>query len=180
MISAAQQVATTMILRISQKLNGKIDAGRLSEMPLDENPYADWSSHLFTADRTHYIILTNTPSLYSTLMYARGITNDAAFIERALSTIREFMEYDGLSFIYQRFIAPSSATVSFAKALNRAVTGSINDLVHHAKMWLTEGELSPHDVGFKLNEMPLSLSGKTRGNWIPRAAFKELSREDQP
>jgi hypothetical protein len=33
-------------------------------MPLDENPYADWSCHLFTADRTQYIILSNTASLY--------------------------------------------------------------------------------------------------------------------
>lgn len=28
-----------MILRLSQKLNTKIKAGKLTEMPLDENPY---------------------------------------------------------------------------------------------------------------------------------------------
>ena len=44
-----------MILRLSQKLNMKIKAGKLIEMPLDENPYADLSCHLFTADRTQYI-----------------------------------------------------------------------------------------------------------------------------
>jgi hypothetical protein len=32
-----------MILRLSQKLNTKIKAGTLKAMPLDENPYADWS-----------------------------------------------------------------------------------------------------------------------------------------
>ena len=47
-----------MILRLSQKLNAKIKAGKLSEAPLDENPYADWSCHLFTADRTQYIMGT--------------------------------------------------------------------------------------------------------------------------
>lgn len=52
-----------MILRLSQKLNTKITAGKLKKMPLDENPYADWSCHLFTADRTQYVILSNTPSL---------------------------------------------------------------------------------------------------------------------
>lgn len=41
-----------MILGLSQKLNTKIKAGKLEEMPLDHNPYADWSCHLFTADRT--------------------------------------------------------------------------------------------------------------------------------
>ena len=81
-----------MILRLSQKLNTKIKAGKLTDMPPDENPYADWSCHLFTADRTQYIILSNTASLYSCLMYGKGITDDNRLIERALSTIREFME----------------------------------------------------------------------------------------
>ena len=54
-----------MILRLSQKLATKIKAGTLPEKPLDENPYADWSCHLFTADRTQYIIMSNTKSLYS-------------------------------------------------------------------------------------------------------------------
>jgi hypothetical protein len=145
-----------MILRLSQKLNTKIKAGKLGEKPLDENPYADWSCHLFAADRTQYIMLTNTTSLYSCVMYGKGITDDSRFIERALSTIREFMEDDGQAFAYQRFIAPASGTVSFAKALNRSVTGSMNDLIKHATYWLTEDEVSPHELGFRLNEIPMS------------------------
>ena len=121
-----------MILRLSQKLNTKIKAGTLKAMPLDDNPYADWSCHLFTADRTQYIIVSNTKSLYSCVLYGKGITNDSVFIERVLSSLREFMEDDGQSFIYQKFVAPASGTVSFAKALNRSVTGSMNDLIGHA------------------------------------------------
>ena len=67
-----------MILRLSQKLNTKIKAGTLKAMPLDDNPYADWSCHLFTADRTQYIIMSNTKSLYSCVMYGKGITEDKA------------------------------------------------------------------------------------------------------
>ena len=160
-----------MILRLSQKVNTKIKAGKLSEKPLDENPYADWSCHLFTADRTQYIIISNTKSLYSCVMYGKGITNDSSFIERTLSTIREFMEDDGQAFVYQRFIAPASETVSFAKALNRSVTGSMNDLIYHAKMWLTEGGLSPHETNFRLNEIPMSAFGYRN----PREAFKSLA-----
>ena len=52
-----------MIFRLSQKLCTKIKAGKLGETPLDENPYADWSCRLFTADRTQYVILSNTSSL---------------------------------------------------------------------------------------------------------------------
>ena len=118
-----------MILRLSQKLNTKIKAGTLKAMPPDENPYADWSCHLFTADRTQYIIVCNTQSLYSCVLYGKGITNDSVFIERVLSSLREFMEDDGQSFIYQKFVAPSSRLVSFAKPLNRSVIGSMNDLI---------------------------------------------------
>lgn len=159
-----------MILRLSQKLCTKINAGSLKTMPLDANPFADWSSHLFVADRTQYIITTNTKSLYSTVAFGKGIRSGSELIERALGNLREFMQDDGQQFIYQRFIAPASSTVCFAKALDRSVTGSINDLVLHAKMWLIEGELSPYDVGFKLNEIPFSSLKYAN----PKEAFKAM------
>lgn len=170
-----------MILRLSQKLNTKIKAGKLAERPLDENPYADWSCHLFTADRTQYILLTNTASLYSCVLYGRGIANDSRFIDRALSGIREFMEDDGQAFVYQKFIAPASAKVSFAKALNRKVTGSINELVMAATYSLDSGEVAPHDVGFSLNDLLLSAiaSEEGRGYGRPKEAFKRLSMEQK-
>ena len=163
-----------MIFRLSQKLNAKIKADKLGDMPLDENQYADWSCHLFTADRTQYIIMSNTKSLYSCVMYGKGITDDSRFIERALSTIREFMEDDGQQFAYRKFIAPSSGTVSFAKAMNRSVTGSMNDHVQATKFYLAD-DMSPHEIGFRLNETPMSALGKPRGYQKPREAFKLLA-----
>ena len=160
-----------MIFRLSQKLAKKLKEGTLPSLPLDENPYADWSAHLFTADRTQYIIVTNTKSLYSVVMYGKGITDDSRFIDRALSCIREFMEDDGQAFVYRRFIAPASGKIRFGKALNRSVIGSMNDLVYHAKMWLTEGGLSPYDTGFHLNEIPMSPLGYQN----PREAFRKLA-----
>ena len=145
-----------MIFRLSQKLAKKLKEGNLPSLPLDENPYADWSAHLFTADRTQYIIVTNTKALYSVVMFGKGITDYSEFINRALSTLREFMEDDGQMFVYQRFIAPASGNVRFAKALDRSVTGSINELVKYATSYLETGEISPYDVGFKLNDVLLS------------------------
>jgi hypothetical protein len=165
-----------MTFRLSQKLNAKIKAGTLRTQPLDENPFADWSAALFVAGRTQYILLSNTKSLYSTVMYGKGITDDGYFIERALSNIREFMQDDGQEFIYQRFIAPASASVRFAKALDRSVTGSMNDLIRHATAWLAEGDLSPHDVGIRLNDIFLSAlpGSKSAPYGRPRDAFREL------
>ena len=170
-----------MIFRLSQKLNKKIKAGPLDTVPLDDNPYADWSAHLFTADRTQYIILSNTKSLYSCVMYGKGITDDSVFIERALSTIREFTEDDGQAFVYQRFIAPSSGTVQFAKALNRTVTGSMQELIGSAERHLAEGDMSPHDVGFKLNDIWLSALATEKSQRYGKAneAFKLLANKGE-
>ena len=165
-----------MILRLSQKLYTKIKVGSLTTMPLDDNPFADWSAHLFVADRTPYVIVSNTKSLYSTVLFGKGIRNDSHLIERALGSIREFMEDDGQAFVYHRFIAPARGTVSVAKALNRSVTGSVNDLIRFAAALLFESELSPHEVGFKLNDILLSAiaSSKSDKYGKPREAFKNL------
>ena len=166
-----------MIFRLSQKLNTKIKAGHLDTLPLNENPYADWSAHLFTADRTQYIILSNTKSLYSTVMYGRGITTDSVFIQRAMSTIREFMEADGQEFIYRRNIAPASGRVRFTKALNRSVTGSMNDLVQDSKWHLADDDILSHEIGFRLNGTLLSALTNAAGRKyaMPREAFKLLA-----
>jgi hypothetical protein len=159
-----------VIFRLSQKLAKKIKTTPTRVEPSDANPYADWSAHLFTAERYQYILLTNTASLYSTVMNGRGIADDNEFLKRALYRIHEFMVDDGLEFIYTRFIAPTTGGITLSKSLNRSVTGSMNDLVFHAKVWLSEGELSPHDVSFKLNELPMS----TLGYANPREAFKSM------
>ncbi|HYT88919.1 MAG TPA: hypothetical protein VEL76_09435 [Gemmataceae bacterium] len=164
-----------MIFRLSQKLADKIKAGDLSALPLDENPLADWSAHLFLAGRTQYILLSNTKSLYAMVMYGKGITNDSQFLERALTSIREFLEADGQGAAYERFIAPASATVRFARSLNRSVTGSMNDMTKHAAYWLAAGDGSPFEIGSRLNDIPMSaLKNDDSAYGFPREAFKEL------
>jgi hypothetical protein len=171
-----------LILRISHKLNARIKAGSLPSQPPDENPFADWSAHLFLADRAQYILLSNTRSLYSTVMYARGITDDGRFIERALSSLREFPEHDGQAFVYHRSIAPTSGSVRFAGALDRAVTGSMNELIVQATALLVGGELSPFDVGFRLNEVLLSALAATEADryGTPRGAFQSMGSGLEP
>ena len=169
-----------MIFRLSQKLAARIKAGKLSEMPLDANPLADWSANLFVADRTQYVILSNTPSLYSCVMLAKGITSAGQFTERTSECIREFMEKDYHGVVYRRHIAFSIAAGGFAKTLNRTVTGSMNELIKFAELWLAEAD-PPNEVGFKLNESLLSaLATETSGKYgTPNEAFKELVRKSR-
>src|ERR1035437_7502711 len=65
-----------MIFRLSQRHSIKIKVTALTARPLDEAPFTDWSAHLFTANRTQYIIVSNTKSLYSTVLYGKGLRLD--------------------------------------------------------------------------------------------------------
>ena len=164
-----------MIFRLSTKLAAKLKAAPPAVVPLAANPRADWSAHLFMAERTQFVIVTNTAALYSIVFPGRGLAHAGPFVERALSCLREFMDADGLASIYQRGVAPTSGPVEFSKALNRSVTSSMNDLIYHAKVWLTEGGLSPHDVGFKLNNIPFSQFKYMN----PREVFTTLMEDEE-
>ncbi len=140
-----------MILRFSAKLGNKIKFVPESVLPTDPNPYLDWSGHLFTANRNQCIIVVNTMSLYSVVMYGRGITDFTEFMRYWPGFLRDTMKYDGLQLIYDRIIEPAMGIFDISKALNRSVTTSINDLVAQAKIDLALHELSPMDVAQRLN-----------------------------
>jgi hypothetical protein len=165
-----------MIFRLSQKLNAKIKSGPLQAMPLADNPFADWSASLFVAERTQYILLSHTTTLYSVVMFAKGITSDWNFIERALSNIRELMQDDGYESEYLSLIAPDTARVRFAAALDRSVTSSLNELIQQAKYCLSDGGSSPSDASVELNDLLLSAIAANKADKYgkPREAFQAL------
>ncbi|QDT39969.1 hypothetical protein Pan241w_00220 [Gimesia alba] len=57
-----------MIFRLSHTLNQKIKTGKLTALPLHQSPFGDWSCHLFYGNRSPYILLCNSKSLYSCVM----------------------------------------------------------------------------------------------------------------
>ncbi len=162
-----------MIIRLSQKLGKKIKISPKTIAPPDPNPFADWSAHLFTAERTQYIIFTNTQSLYSVVFYGRGVNSDDKFLDHALSSLREFMVDDGLEFIFRKHVVPTAGKILFSKSLNRSITGSINDYVQCGKYLLVERGLSPFDIALVLNKMPMSYLKSDNAN----SAFRALDIE---
>ena len=72
-----------MIFRISTKLGKKIHVTPDKMLPVDPNPFADWSANLFDVGRSQYVLITNTISLYSVVMPGRGLRNNRLFLERA-------------------------------------------------------------------------------------------------
>ena len=53
----------------------------------------------------------------------------------------------------------------------------MNELINFAKLLLSEGELSPHEVGFKLNDILLSALARSKTDFYrkPNEAFKSLA-----
>jgi len=166
-----------LIFRPSRKLATKIKAKKLASLPPAEDLITDWSSHLFVADRVQYILLSHTGSLYSTAIYGRGVTDVDGFIRGALDALRDALEADGLGDVYRRHILSTTGPVRFAGASGRAVTGSMNELIAQAKWLLAGEELSPFDLGFRLNEVLLSaIAGDGRDKYTtPRAAFRAMA-----
>ena len=160
-----------MIFRVSAKLGVKIHVTPDRILPVDPNPFADWSAHLFTVDRTQYVLVTNTISLFSVVMLGRGLKNNRLFLEGIAEHMSDFIRSAGYESIFEKFIVPSMDVISFSKALNRSVTGSMNDFIFQAKYHLTEGELSPFEVSFHLNEVPMSYLDYG----MPKNVFQELA-----
>ncbi len=108
-------------------------------------------------------------------MFGKGITSNSDFIERALSSIRKFMKDESQETAYERFIAPASGTVRFAKALNRSVTGSMNEMTKYAAYWLAAGDVALSEIDSRLKEIPMSALRHDRStHGFPRDVFEEM------
>jgi hypothetical protein len=144
-----------LIIRLTQKLAKKIKVAPTAALPRDPNPFADWTANLFTAQRTQYIILTNSASLYSVIFYGRGITESDIFIDRALSYLAEHMRGTGFGEIFDKRIIPLAAEIVFSKTGDRSLLGSINDHVQCSKIYLDRLDASPYEAVRRLNETPM-------------------------
>lgn len=158
-----------MIFRLTQKLAKKLDADLNPCLPVAGNPFHDWHAHIFIADRSQYIIVMNTASLYSLVMPGRGIRDENEFIQATRSLMRDFMTFDGNEFSYNRFILPMTPII-FCKTGDRKILGSMNELVQLAKFDLKEFKLSPFDTAIRLNETPMS----ALEYGLPKEAFRAL------
>lgn len=104
------------------------------------------------------------------LMSGREISSAEAFMQRAAEVMKESFGSGSLASFYEDHIAPSMRGISFSKALNRSVTGSMNDMVHHAKFLVTQQDLTLSETALYLNDIPFS----SLKYLSPREAFNAL------
>ncbi len=160
-----------MILRLSDKLSKRIGIRPIESLPLSANPFTDWSSHLFEAGRSEYILSTNTVTLYSIVFPARGIKGEPAFRSNMIAQLRAALLEDGFEFHYKRLIDRESDTVSYSKAFSRSVTGSMNDLAELSSFSLEDQGRSAEQTTRMLNSTPFSVID----NASPRQVFQRTS-----
>lgn len=165
-----------MIIRLTDKLAKKIKENKLANLPTNANLFADWSARLFTFERVHYILITNTATLYSTVIYGKGVRDYSGFIDAMADSLRDMMEEDGFRETYYAQIAPQTASTTFAKSLNRSIVGSMNQLAFYAQVHLSAEEVSHYDLSLRLNEGLMSYGKKyDQPKEVFRRAIQELS-----
>jgi len=164
-----------MILRLTVKMAQKIGLDPLPALPYDpgRGPLLDWHAHLFTVQRTQYILSTNTASLYSLVMPGRGITNSRQFVQALSDGLQDFLAGQGQPPNTVMNLLSSDRDVAFVKISDRRILGTMNDLIFQSKIRLGEGQQTPFTVSYYLNETPMSYL-KYRS---PKAAFQELFRQ---
>ncbi len=165
-----------MIFRLSQVMNARVNAGVLEALPLHANPLLDWSTDIVPVGRSRFILLSNTASLLSVLVSGQGVRNVKSFWDRAFDGIRACLTALGYESLAHTVTPGDNGPVRFAKALNRSVSGSMNELVRCAEVCMSEGELTLPEVGDRLNDTLLSAlaAGGSHGYGKPREAFRAL------
>ena len=164
-----------MILRLTAKLAQKIGLAPLPALPYDKGmpPLLDWHAHLFTVQRTQYILATNTQSLYSLIMPGRGITNSRQFIQALISGLQDFLVSQGQQPNAIMDLLAPDPDAAFAKITDRRILGSMNDLIFQSKIRMGEGQQTPFTVSYYLNETPMSYLQYRS----PKEVFQELLRQ---
>ena len=159
-----------MILRLTRTLNTQLKGGPLATLSLHANPLLDWSVRSFVVEADKYFLLCNTPSLYCVVLDHAEIVNANQFSERVGGVVHAVLDGAG-----HGAVDHGSESVQFAKFLNRSVTGSLNELAAHATALLTDGDLSVHEVGVRLNEVLLSaLASGSSKYGKPRDTFAAM------
>ena len=126
------------------------------------------------ASRWQCIVLSNSRCLYSVVLAGKGIANEKSFLEQGLTGLRDYMAIDGTAYLFDAYIAPYVNSVTFCKAGERRVLGSMNDLIYQAKGYLLEVGLTLPLVSMRLNETPMSMLDHRH----PKTAL--LSLDNQP
>lgn len=143
-----------LVIHPTQKLQTKLRIRVLATNPTPSSDHLRRYATLFRANRRQYILTTNASSLYSVVMHGAGVTDYAKYLERFLVELRDQLQHDGMSGIYDRCIGPWATSAELAKTESRSVLGSMNDMVRLCEFRVDHSGWNPLTLARHLNEMP--------------------------
>lgn len=159
-----------MQFRLTNKLCKRIGEHSPDSPVNGLSPFLDWASDHFTVGGYRFIIVVNKASVLSWVFPGKGVNSSSQFIHEAFLAMKDCLHAHGFSFHYERIIVPAMGEVSLSKVGDRNMTGIMMDLVKHAKFYLSEYDLSCHEISLRLNQIPQC----SRKEAFPVKAFAAL------
>lgn len=165
-----------MIIRPTAQLAKRIKVKLQVSLPLAEDPVTDWSGRIITHNRVPYIMMTNSPSLYTVVFPARGANDAESLREKFYHSLLDYgMHSDFGQQLFER-VRRSGDNPEFSKSLNRSVIGSMNDMKLHACHLLSICPWQLFPARRNMNEIPMGAIGMN----YPEDEMRRLIAETQP
>lgn len=133
-----------MIIRLSNDMQKKVHLRLTETAPPSPSFLLDWALHLFRYQGRQYIIVTNTTSLFSTVVAGKGVRNQKSLVGELLPTLIEAHRAVGFGGATGELESVQVENVSFSKVGNRVVTGSMNQIITYTQYMMDE---EPEDLG---------------------------------
>jgi|GEM_PF-5496693 len=116
---------------------------------------------------------SHSVTLFSVLMRPQPVRTNAEFAGRVLDQVANHVQERGYGILACRL--RSDRDIHFAKALNRRVTGSINQLTGFATVFIGSPDEDLDAISDRLNATILSFLGKNKNDYgLPKDALEEL------
>jgi hypothetical protein len=157
-----------MIYHITAKLAKKLRTAPLGQSDEEATENLHWYAAPFRTAKQHYILTTHATSLFSVVIYSRGIIDSSHFQNQFLLALSELMDEYGYGTIYQKSIAPHAGESLFLKTCSRSILGSMNDMIRCCQSILNEEPMSLSELSHFINRTLFSAIGYNR----PADVFK--------
>jgi len=153
-----------MTLRCTRVVRDRLHLPRqtVPEPPPSTGQLGDWYVHLVRFGRTEFAIATSERSLLTVLFPARVLrTTLAPNLRGAVGSLLESLGVSGEA--VAREIA-AMESVTFGRATNRRVLGSMNELAFQASVLLARGD-DLLTISRRLADTPMSAIGTKHGSY---------------
>jgi hypothetical protein len=144
-------------IRCTQKLFNEIG---IKKVDLADSPGAgsDWYAHLFYYMRKKHVMFTHAGTLF-TLVAADVKRQDIKLLDNLLrNRLEAVLKIEGIADDSISKIISECKSVQYAKTVNRAVIGSMNDLIfqYECRFEYADGDIDLIELAKDINRVPMS------------------------